>query len=110
MTPTTPVDRLLTASLIGAPLIYLIADSLYAARGWADVTVFDRSAVDHVADYTAPCTTPSGVAWVLLGGSLMGAAFGFSWAFMARQLLAALSDEEAEALLLAELAGARGDD
>ena len=33
-------------------------------------------------------------AWVLLGGSLMGAAFGFSWAFMARQVLAALSDED----------------
>jgi hypothetical protein len=31
---------------------------------------------------------------VLAGGSLMGAAFGFSWAFMARQLLAALSDED----------------
>jgi len=33
-------------------------------------------------------------AWVLAGGSLMGAAFGFSWAFMARQLLAALSDDD----------------
>lgn len=33
-------------------------------------------------------------AWVLLGGSLMGAAFGFSWAFMARQLIAALSEED----------------
>jgi MFS family permease len=33
-------------------------------------------------------------AWVLLGGSLMGAAFGLSWAFMARQVLAVLSDED----------------
>ena len=33
-------------------------------------------------------------AWVLLGGSLMGAAFGFSWAFMARQMLAVLSDDD----------------
>jgi MFS family permease len=33
-------------------------------------------------------------AWVLAGGSLMGAAFGFSWAFMSRRLLAALSDED----------------
>lgn len=33
-------------------------------------------------------------AWVLLGGSLMGAAFGFSWAFMSRQILGALSDED----------------
>ncbi|MET0274944.1 MAG: MFS transporter [Phenylobacterium sp.] len=32
--------------------------------------------------------------WVLLGGSLMGAAFGFSWAFMSRRLLAALTDED----------------
>jgi len=33
-------------------------------------------------------------AWVLVGGSLMGAAFGFSWAFMSRRLLAALSDDD----------------
>jgi hypothetical protein len=32
--------------------------------------------------------------WVLIGGSLMGAAFGFSWAFMSRRLLAALSNED----------------
>ncbi|WP_068877230.1 MULTISPECIES: MFS transporter [unclassified Phenylobacterium] len=34
------------------------------------------------------------IAWVLTGGSLLGAAFGFSWAFMSRRLLAALSDED----------------
>lgn len=33
-------------------------------------------------------------AWVLVGGSFMGAAFGFSWAFMATRLLGALSDED----------------
>jgi MFS family permease len=32
--------------------------------------------------------------WVLAGGSLMGAAFGFSYAFMSRRLLGALSDED----------------
>jgi MFS family permease len=32
--------------------------------------------------------------WVLTGGALMGAAFGFSWAFMSRRILAALSDED----------------
>ncbi|MCR5878984.1 MFS transporter [Phenylobacterium sp. J367] len=32
--------------------------------------------------------------WVLTGGALMGAAFGFSWAFMSRRVLAALSDED----------------
>jgi hypothetical protein len=40
----TPVDRVLTASLIVAPVIYLIADGLYAARGWDDPT----AAVFHV--------------------------------------------------------------
>jgi hypothetical protein len=34
------------------------------------------------------------LAWVLAGGALMGAAFGFSWAFMSRRLLAALSDDD----------------
>ncbi|CAN5308285.1 hypothetical protein BH09ACT10_BH09ACT10_29840 [soil metagenome] len=32
----TPTDMLLTASLVIAPLVYLLADSLYAARGWDD--------------------------------------------------------------------------
>jgi len=32
----TPTDRLLTASLLLAPPIYLLADSLYASRGWDD--------------------------------------------------------------------------
>jgi hypothetical protein len=34
----TPTDRLLSASLVAAPLIYLAADSTYAARGWDDAT------------------------------------------------------------------------
>jgi MFS family permease len=34
------------------------------------------------------------ILWVLTGGALMGAAFGFSWAFMSRRLLGALSDED----------------
>ena len=33
-------------------------------------------------------------AWVLAGGALMGAAFGFSYAFISRRLLGALSDED----------------
>jgi hypothetical protein len=32
----TPTDRLLTASLLVAPLTYLAADTTYAARGWDD--------------------------------------------------------------------------
>ena len=35
---TTPTERLLTAALLLAPLIYLAADSTYAARGWTDST------------------------------------------------------------------------
>lgn len=34
----TPTDRLLTGALLAAPLIYLAADSTYAARGWDDAT------------------------------------------------------------------------
>jgi hypothetical protein len=36
--PGTALDRLLTASLVGGPVISLIADVLYAARGWDDPT------------------------------------------------------------------------
>lgn len=35
---TSPTDRILTAALLVAPLIYLAADSTYAARGWDDPT------------------------------------------------------------------------
>lgn len=35
---TTPTEKLLTAALLVAPLIYLAADSTYAARGWTDPT------------------------------------------------------------------------
>jgi hypothetical protein len=31
---TTPTDRLLTGALLVAPLVYLAADSTYAAQGW----------------------------------------------------------------------------
>jgi hypothetical protein len=41
---STPLDRLLTGSLVVAPAIYLIADLLYATRGWDDPT----AAVVHV--------------------------------------------------------------
>ncbi len=34
----TPTDRLLTAALLVAPLVYLAADTTYAARGWDDGT------------------------------------------------------------------------
>ncbi|HVI34251.1 MFS transporter [Phenylobacterium sp.] len=34
------------------------------------------------------------LAWVLVGGALMGAAFGFSWSFMGRRVMAALSEDD----------------
>jgi hypothetical protein len=49
MSPSQPVDRVLTASLIVAPAIYFIADLLYGLRGWADPT----AAVFHVLGATA---------------------------------------------------------
>lgn len=33
---TTPTEKLLTGALLVAPLVYLAADSTYAARGWDD--------------------------------------------------------------------------
>ncbi|MBM6400520.1 hypothetical protein [Phycicoccus sonneratiae] len=36
--PASPESRLLTAALVVAPLVYLAADSTYAARGWDDGT------------------------------------------------------------------------
>jgi hypothetical protein len=42
--PGSPLDRLLTASLLVAPPVYLLADVLYAARGWSDPS----AAVVHV--------------------------------------------------------------
>lgn len=41
---TNPVNRILNMSLYFAPVMYLIADGLYAARGWADPS----AAVVHV--------------------------------------------------------------
>jgi hypothetical protein len=35
---STPTERMLTAALLAGPLIYLAADSTYAARGWEDPT------------------------------------------------------------------------
>ncbi|MFC3070850.1 MFS transporter [Phenylobacterium soli] len=32
--------------------------------------------------------------WIVLGGALLGAAFGWSWSFMGRRVMAALSDED----------------
>ena len=34
------------------------------------------------------------LAWVILGAALLGAGFGFSWAFMSRRILSVLTDED----------------
>ncbi|WP_334162227.1 MFS transporter [Phenylobacterium sp.] len=39
-------------------------------------------------------TADGPLAWVLAGGALMGAAFGFSWSFMGRRVMAALSEDD----------------
>ncbi len=42
-----------------------------------------------------PFTLATGpLVWMLVAGSFMGAAFGFSWAFMSRRVLMALRDED----------------
>ena len=38
LSSTTPTERLLTGSLLVAPIVYLAADSTYGARGWDDPT------------------------------------------------------------------------
>jgi hypothetical protein len=43
-TISKPVDRVLTAGLVIGPVLYLIADILYAVRGWDDPT----AAIFHV--------------------------------------------------------------
>lgn len=45
----TPTEKLLTAALVIAPLIFLAADTTYAARGWDDAT----AGVLHVLGATA---------------------------------------------------------
>jgi hypothetical protein len=45
----TPTERFLTAALIFAPLLYLAADTTYAATGWDDAT----AGVLHVLGATA---------------------------------------------------------
>lgn len=39
-------------------------------------------------------TADQPLAWVLAGGALMGAAFGLSWSFMGRRVMAALSEDD----------------
>jgi hypothetical protein len=66
----TPTDRMLTAALIVAPVVYLAADSTYAARGWDDAT----AGVIHVLGAIAYGFVVLQVAGRLPGTSLLRAA------------------------------------
>ena len=67
---TTPTERLLTGSLLVAPLIYLAADSTYAAGGWDNAT----AGVIHVLGAIAYGFVVLRVASWLPGGSVLAAA------------------------------------
>ncbi len=84
---TTPTDRLLTGALLVAPVIYLSADTIYAARGWDDPiagALHVLGAIGYgfvllrIASWLPRTSTLA--AWVLLTGliGLVGnAAYGF---------------------------------
>nr|WP_221382394.1 hypothetical protein [Actinoplanes polyasparticus] len=84
MTPT-PVDRLLTGSLVVAPVVYLIADLLYATRGWDDpaAAVFHvLGAVGYTLVVMRLATLGSGLsAAVLLLVGALGAAGNVAYGF-----------------------------
>ena len=87
ITSTTPTERLLTGALLVAPVIYLAADSMYAARGWDDPTagvlhVLGAIAYGFVVLCVASWLPGSSrlAAWILFTGlvGLVGnAAYGF---------------------------------
>jgi hypothetical protein len=85
--PTTPTDRLLTGALLVAPLVYLAADTTYAARGWDDAAggvlhVLGAIAYGFVVLRVASWLPRESrlAAWILLTGlvGMVGnAAYGF---------------------------------
>ena len=87
LSSTTTTERLLTGSLLVAPLIYLAADSTYAARGWDDPTAGVLHVLGAIAYGFVVLRVASWLprdsklaAWVLLTGliGLVGnAAYGF---------------------------------
>jgi hypothetical protein len=83
--PGSPVDRLLTASLILAPLVYLIADSLYATRGWDDPTagvIHVFGAIAYVFVFLRVTTWTSGtLAAILLSVGAIGVAGNVAYGF-----------------------------
>jgi hypothetical protein len=85
----TPTDRLLTGALFVAPLIYLAADSTYAARGWDDGTagvlhVLGAIAYGFVVLRIAGWLPPaSKLAAVILFAGLIGMAGNVAYGFEA---------------------------
>jgi hypothetical protein len=82
---STPTERVLTASLVVAPVIYLIADLLYATRGWDDPTagvVHVLAAVGYTLVMFRLVTLGSGpLAAVLLVVGALGAAGDVAYGF-----------------------------
>jgi hypothetical protein len=84
MTPT-PLERVLTASLVIAPAVYLIADLLYATRGWDDpaaAVLHVLGAVGYTLVMVRLATLGDGVlAAVLLVVGVFGAAGDVAYGF-----------------------------
>lgn len=82
---STPLDRTLTASLTVAPAVYLIADLLYATRGWNDpsaAVVHILGAVGYTVVLMRLVTLGTGVlASVLLVAGAFGAAGNVAYGF-----------------------------
>jgi len=82
---STPSERLLTGSRVVAPAIYLIADILYATRGWDDPTaavVHVLAAVGYSLVMVRLVTLGNGVlAAVLLVVGVFGAAGNIAYGF-----------------------------
>jgi hypothetical protein len=82
---STPLERLLTGSLVVAPAIYLIADLLYATRGWDDpaaAVVHVLAAVGYTLVMVRLVTLGNGIlAAVLLVVGAFGAAGDVAYGF-----------------------------
>jgi len=82
---STPLERLLTGSLVVAPAVYLIADLLYATRGWDDpaaAVVHVLGAVGYTLVMVRLATLGHGVpAAILLVAGAFGAAGDVAYGF-----------------------------
>ncbi|WP_433303829.1 hypothetical protein ACQP2F_13130 [Actinoplanes sp. CA-030573] len=82
---STPLERLLTASLVVAPAVYLVADLLYAGRGWDDpsaAVVHVLGAVGYTVVMVRLVTLGTGtLAAVLLTVGALGAAGNVAYGF-----------------------------